>query len=70
VPGKGNFRLIWADTESCALYNLSSGDKSANVRIVGMAKEGLIKQHGGRKAAERIAGLLQTRISTCPPAFG
>jgi len=30
--------------------------------IVGMAKEGLIKQHGGQKAAERIAELLRGRL--------
>ncbi len=39
---------------------IPSGDESSIVSIVGMAKEGLIKQRGGQRAAERIAERLRT----------
>jgi hypothetical protein len=32
----------------------SAGEGRCRVTVIGVAKEGLIKQHGGRKAAERV----------------
>jgi hypothetical protein len=36
-----------------------AGPSTIAAQIRGVAKEGLIKQRAGRKAAERVAGLLQ-----------
>jgi hypothetical protein len=36
-----------------------AGSSTTAARIRGVAKEGLIKQRAGQKAAERVAGLLQ-----------
>lgn len=49
---------------------IPSGDESSLVTIVGMAKEGLIKQRGGQKAAERIAERLQSRCPVRRPSHG
>ena len=38
------------------------GNNDVKVTVVGRAKEGLIKQRGGEKAARRIAGRLQDRL--------
>ena len=38
------------------------GDDDVKVTVVGTAKEGLIKQHAGEKAARKIAGRLQQRL--------
>ena len=59
VIGSGFLRL---NPAVVTVEVIPSGDKRTNVCITGMAKEGLIKQHGGRKAAERIARLLQSRL--------
>jgi hypothetical protein len=39
--------------------SLRESGPSTTARIRGVAKEGLIKQRAGQKAAERVAGLLQ-----------
>ena len=59
VVGSGFLRL---NPAIVTVEVIPSGDKSTSVLIIGMAKEGLIKQHAGQKAAERIAKLLQSRI--------
>lgn len=60
VVGSGFLRL---NPAVVTVEVIPSGDGSSIVTIVGMAKEGLIKQHGGQKAAERIAEVLRRRLS-------
>ena len=59
VIGSGFLRL---NPALVTVEVVPSGDKTTSVVIVGMAKEGLIKQHGGQKAVERIAELLRGRL--------
>jgi hypothetical protein len=40
------------------------------VNVTGMAKEGLIKQHAGEKAAKRVAGRLQGMFSQAADRLG
>jgi len=59
VVGSGFMRL---NPAVVTVEVIPSADDGTSVVIVGMAKEGLIKQHGGRKAAERIAARLRGRL--------
>ena len=65
VVGSGFLRL---NPAVVTVEVIPSGDESSLVTIVGVAKEGLIKQHGGRKAAERIAELLRSRTAEPQPS--
>jgi hypothetical protein len=51
-------RKMPTDAFHVALHFPEDGNRVA-VNVTGLAKEGLIKQHAGEKAARRIAGRLQ-----------
>lgn len=59
VVGSGFLRL---NPAVVTVEVIPSGNQCTSVTVVGMAKEGLIKQRGGQKAAERIASLLRSRL--------
>ncbi|HPM83941.1 MAG TPA: hypothetical protein PLF81_24715 [Candidatus Anammoximicrobium sp.] len=67
VIGSGFLRL---NPAVVTVEVVPSGAGNSIVTIVGAAKEGLIKQHGGQKAAERIAHLLRSKCLFRSPKRG
>ena len=48
------------------VYVIPGDDEAADVIVAGVAKEGLIKQRGGEKAAKSIAARLTKRLAGSP----
>ena len=49
-----------------SVHVIPRDDNGADVIVAGLAKEGLIKQHGGEKAARTIADRLAERLAREP----